>query len=73
MNTKNFPQEYLNRKQTIIKLHKEGNSIQEIKRKTNTHPSVIKGILQRNESSENKEIFNVNEYDCWIIPTSSTY
>lgn len=73
MNTKNLPKEYLIRKKLIINLHKEGKSINEITKLTKTRYSIIKGILERNESIENSGIFNVNKYDCWIIPTSNEY
>ena len=73
MNTKDLPKEYIKRKQTIIKLHKEGKSHQDIRRLTNTHPSVIKRIVEKSECEEETGMFNVNKHDCWIIPTSYTY
>ena len=73
MNTKDLPQEYISRKKMIIKLHNEGKSHQDIKKLTNTHPTIIKRILEKNESEEKTGIFNVNKHDCWIIPTSYTY
>jgi hypothetical protein len=50
MNTKLLPKEYTDRKKKIINLHESGLSIQEIKTLTNTHPSVIKRIIERNKS-----------------------
>lgn len=73
MNTKVLPKEYTDRKKKIINLHESGISIQEIKTLTNTHPSVIKRIIERNKSEEKTGIFNVNKHDCWLAPTSYNY
>ena len=58
------------RRKKIIELHKKGLSIQEIKIQTNTHPSVIKRLIERNRCEENVGFFNINKHDCWIMPTT---
>jgi hypothetical protein len=73
MNTKDLPKEYIKRKQTIIELHKEGKSHQDIRMLTNTHLSVIKRIVQKSQCEEETGMFNVNKHDCWLMPTSYTY
>jgi DNA invertase Pin-like site-specific DNA recombinase len=73
MNTKLLPKEYTDRKKKIIELHETGMAVQEIKKLTKTHPSVIKRIIEKNESEEKTGMFNVNKHDCWFIPTSYNY
>ena len=70
MNTKQLPSKFISKRKKIIELHKQEVQIQEIKKLTNAHPSVIKRIIERNQSEEKIGIFNVNKHDCWLAPTS---
>ena len=55
----------------ILGLYNSGNSVSEIEYKTNFKKSTINGTIRKYVRAKNKDgFFNVNEKDCWLIPTS---
>ena len=55
----------------ILSLYNSGNSASEIEYKTRFKRSTINGTIRNYLKNKNKEgFFNVNEKDCWLIPTS---
>ena len=56
---------------TIVKLYETGLSKKEIKAETSYNQATINSAIKKYEQGKsNKRFFNVNEKDCWLIPTS---
>ena len=55
----------------ILELYNEGLSLKDIYIKTDFKKSTISGTIRKYIKSKNTSgFFNVNEKDCWLIPTS---
>ena len=64
------------KKQIIIEHYKLGLTQEQIEETTGFSKSLIKSYLNKcikNEYLKSSELFNVNKYDCWIIPTKNEY
>jgi len=53
----------------ILTLYKKGIDLFSIRKRTRYKLSEIKKVI--NDYSNEKNYFNVNELDCWLIPTKS--
>ena len=60
------------RNQEIYNLHQCGVSLEELMVKFKLHKMTIYDIIQRvkNKQQTKEGYFNVNYFDCWIIPST---
>ena len=54
-------------RQVIITLYKKGIDLFSIRKRTRNKLSEIKKVID--DYSNEKKYFNVNQFDCWLMPT----
>lgn len=57
----------------IIELYKSGMIKLNISKELNLYPSSVQRIITIFERSNETEFFNVDKYDCWIMPERFDY
>lgn len=60
---------YTQKRHAIVLDYKNGMSIEEIAEKYNHKPYLIERFVKAKKYQIDVDHFNVNEYDCWIMPT----
>jgi len=62
---------YRQRKQAIVAEYNQGASIESLSKKYSYKVDGIEKIVKLKRLQVNPNFFNIDFYDCWIVPTSS--
>lgn len=63
---------YRQRQQALVTDYNNGATIEELAEKYNFTIKNIQSLIRLKRLQINPDCFNVDEHDCWLIPTSST-
>lgn len=64
---------YKQKRQQISYDYSMGMTIEQLCEKYNYKPGTIRVFTKLKKYTYNPDFFNVDEYDCWIMPTSEEF